>query len=184
MKWILAVLLLRLLHNISCEQSYVVTNEKLEPFEGDSETLVLFDTLKTVGRERALNGSFKFLGEMNNDDFKVSVELYSSPNGDGDFKRMAMDVPQTSICECFKKFYVQFVQPSLTQGETTNFPTVDEDTCPIPEGEYYIKNVLFNTEDWPQQVPRGILKAIITFFSAGKNVGGLTVIIKIEDRQS
>ncbi|KAH8240142.1 hypothetical protein KR032_011641, partial [Drosophila birchii] len=181
---IFILLFFSLLFINQCEQSYVVSNEKLEPFEGDSETLVIFNGLKTVGRERALNGSFKFLGEMNNDDFKVSVELYSSPNGDGDFKRMVMDVPQTSICECFKKFYVQFVQPSVKQGETTNFPLVDEDFCPIPEGDFYIKNIQFNTEDWPQQVPRGIVKAITTFFNEGKNVGGLIVVVKIADRQS
>ncbi|XP_043649472.1 uncharacterized protein LOC122617612 [Drosophila teissieri] len=184
MKWVVIIVLLQLLQKIKCEQSYEVTNERLEPFEGDSQTLVFFDSLKTVGRERALNGSFKFSGEMNNDDFKVSVELYSSPNGDGEFKRMVMDVPQTSICDCFKKFYVQFVQPSLKSGETTNFPVVDDDFCPVPEGEFYIKNVLLNTQDWPSQVPRGIVKAIITFFSAGENVGGLIVEVKIEDRQS
>ncbi|KAH8368617.1 hypothetical protein KR084_001670 [Drosophila pseudotakahashii] len=184
MKWAVIILLLHSLQIIKCEQSYEVTNERLEPFEGDSQTLVFFDKLKTVGRERALNGSFKFVGEMNNDDFKVSVELYSSPRGDGEFKRMAMDVPQTSICDCFKKFYVQFVQPSVKTGETTNFPLVDDDFCPVPEGEFYIKNVLFNTEDWPSQVPRGIVKAIITFFSGGDNVGGLIVEVKIEDRES
>ncbi|XP_017058903.1 uncharacterized protein LOC108099785 [Drosophila ficusphila] len=183
MKWLVILLILQLLQNIKCEQSYEVTNEQLDPFEGDSETLVFFDKIKTVGRERALNGSFRFAGEMNNDDFKVSVELYSSPNGDGNFKRMAMDVPQTSICECFKKFYVQFVQPSVKTGETTNFPVVDDDFCPIPEGEFYLKNILFNTEDWPSQVPRGIVKAIITFFNNDKNVGGLIVVVKIEDRQ-
>ncbi|XP_016990369.1 uncharacterized protein LOC108052492 [Drosophila rhopaloa] len=184
MKWAIIVLLLHLLHKIKCEQSYEVTNEKLEPFEGDSETLVIFDGLKTVGRERALNGTFKFLGDMNNDDFKVSVELYSSPKGDGEFKRMVMDVPQTSICECFKKFYVQFVQPSVKTGETTNFPVVDEDFCPVPQGDFYLKNIQFNTKDWPSQIPRGSVKAIITFFSDDKNVGGLIVIIKVEDRQS
>ncbi|XP_016942870.4 uncharacterized protein CheA75a [Drosophila suzukii] len=184
MKWLGIILILHLMQNIKCEQSYEVTNERLEPFEGDSQTLVFFNNLKTVGRERALNGSFKFSGEMNNEDFKVSVELYSSPRGDGEFKRMAMDVPQTSICDCFKKFYVQFVQPSVKSGETTNFPLVDDDFCPVPEGDFYIKNVLFNTEDWPSQVPRGIVKAIITFFSGGENVGGLIVEVKIEDRES
>ncbi|ALC45008.1 CheA75a [Drosophila busckii] len=182
MKWAVLILCAQLLQYIACEQSYTVQNEKLESFEGDSETLVLFDSLQTIGRERALNGSFSFLGDMDNDDFKVSVELYSSPQGDGDFKRMVFDVPQTSICECFKKFYVQFVQPSVSNGDISNFPMVDEDTCPIPKGEYYIKTLQFNTQDWPEQVPRGLVKAIITFFTGGKNVGGLIVVVKIEDR--
>ncbi|EDW19084.1 uncharacterized protein LOC6582926 [Drosophila mojavensis] len=184
MKWAIVLIVAQVVHHIAGEQAYVVSNEQLEPFEGDSETLVIFDNLKTIGRERAINGSFSFLGDMNNDDFKVSVELYSSPNNDGDFKRMVFDVPQTSICECFKKFYVQFVQPSVSDGETTNFPLVGEDTCPIPQGEYYIKSVLFNTQDWPEQVPRGMVKAIITFFTGGKNVGGFIMVVKIEDRQN
>ncbi|EDV97878.1 uncharacterized protein LOC6557832 [Drosophila grimshawi] len=184
MKLAVILLVAQLVLNTAAEQAYEVSNEQLESFEGESETLVFFDNLKTIGRERAINGSFSFAGDMDNDDFKVSVELYSSPQGDGDFKRMVFDVPQTSICECFKKFYVQFVQPSVNDGETTNFPLVDDNTCPIPQGEFYIKNVQFKTEDWPEQVPRGVVKAIITFFTGDKNVGGLIVLVKIEDRQS
>lgn len=172
--------LIRLL--LQAEQSYVVTNEMLESFDGDKETLVTFGTLRTIGKDRALNGSFAFAGEMDNSGFKVSVELWVSAKSDGDYKRMVFDVPQTNICECFQKFYVQFVQPSVKEGDITNFPLVDDSTCPIPKGDYYINNLLFNTEDWPEQVPRGLVKAIITFWSSGDNVGGLTVVVRIEDR--
>ncbi|XP_034105958.1 uncharacterized protein LOC117569056 [Drosophila albomicans] len=184
MKLTVIFLLLHLLHHIACEKSYVVTNEQLDAFEGDSESLVSFDTLRTIGEERALNGSFSFLGDMNNDDFKVSVELYSSPKSDGDYKRIVFDVPPTNICDCFKKFYVQFVQPSVREGDITNFPLVDEDSCPIPQGEFFIKKLIFNIEDWPDQVPRGLVKAIITFWNDGNNVGGLIVVVRIEDRDS
>lgn len=162
----------------------MVTNEQLEAFEGDSESLVSFDTLRTIGEERALNGSFVFKGDMDNDGFKVSVELYSSPQMDGDYKRIVFDVPPTNICDCFKKFYVQFVQPSVQQGDVTNFPLVDEDSCPIPQGDFYIKSLIFNTADWPDQVPRGLVKAIIKFWKSDENVGGLIVVVRIEDRQS
>ncbi|KAL7732928.1 hypothetical protein ACLKA6_002743 [Drosophila palustris] len=183
MKLTVVFLLLHLLHHIACEKAYVVSNEQLEAFEGDSESLVSFENLRTVGSDRALNGSFVFMGDMDNDGFKVSVELYSSPQSDGEYKRIVFDVPPTNICECFKKFYVQFVQPSVSAGDITNFPLVDEDSCPIPQGEFFIKTLIFNTQDWPDQVPRGLVKAIITFWKAGENVGGLIVVVRIEDRQ-
>jgi len=162
----------------------VVSNDALDAFEGESETLVIFDKLRTVGAENAINGSFAFTGDMDNDGWKVSCELYSSPESDGNYKRIVFDVPPTNICDFFKKFYVQFVQGSVQEGDITNFPLVDDNSCPIPQGEFFIKTLIFNTNDWPDQVPRGLVKAIVTFFKEGTSVGGLIAVVRIEDRKS
>ncbi|CAD6998592.1 unnamed protein product [Ceratitis capitata] len=120
------------------EQPYTVQNEGLEPFKGLQETCVDMSNLKTVGRQRFVNGSVIVLEDMDSDSFKFQVELFSSPQGDGQYKRLPMGVPITRICDGFKDLYTKIIQPSLIHGENTNFPHIpDEGLCPLPAGEYY-----------------------------------------------
>ncbi|XP_017476602.1 PREDICTED: uncharacterized protein LOC108366658 [Rhagoletis zephyria] len=185
--WILAlqIVLVSLINGICLgEQPYTVQNEALEPFKGIQETCVDMSNLKTVGRQRFVNGTVKFLEEMDSESFKFQVELFSSPNSDGQYKRLPMGVPITRICDGFKDLYTKIIQPSLIQGENTDFPHVpDEGLCPLPIGEFYIKTLEFNTDTWPNQIPRGTLKAVLTFFKNEVSVGGTVMKMKIEDRQ-
>ncbi|XP_037806665.1 uncharacterized protein LOC119600482 isoform X2 [Lucilia sericata] len=162
-------------------QDYVVTNDQLIPLEVEG-MIIDFSHLETIGRQHLVNGSLIILDDLDDDNFGFTVEMYTSPNGDGDYKKMAMDVPRTQVCEGFKKFYKEFVQPSFTYGENSNIPYIDDDgLCPIPAGEYYIKEIEFNTDAWPNQMPRGTLKVVVTFFKGDDVVGGLTALLKIED---
>ncbi|XP_011194476.1 uncharacterized protein LOC105219840 [Zeugodacus cucurbitae] len=181
---IITIVFVGLLGFCLAEQPYTVQNEALEPFKGLSETCVDMSNLKTVGRQRFVNGSILILQDLDSDNYKFQVELFSSPQGDGQYKRLPMGVPMTRVCDGFKDLYTKIIQPSLKQGENTNFPFIpDEGLCPLPAGEYYIKTVEFDTDTWPNQVPRGVLKAVLTFFKNDVSVGGTVMKMKIEDRQ-
>lgn len=140
--------------------------------------------LKIVGRQRLVNGTVSFTEDMSSDHYKFQVELFSSPQGDDQYKQLPTGVPRTPICEGVKDLYTKVLQPSLVEGENTNFPFVSEEgLCPIPKGEYYVKNLELKTDSWPNQVPRGLLKARLTFFKDEVNVGGSSLIMRIEDRE-
>lgn len=159
-----------------------MTNDAITPMDGESETLLVFSSLEIIGRERYVNGSLTILDDLDDENFGFTVEMYTSPNGDGNYKKMAMDVPRTQVCEGFKKFYKEFVQPSFVYGENCNIPVIGDDgLCPIPAGEYYLKNIEFNTDAWPNQMPRGTLKVVVTFYKGDSTIGGMTALLKIED---
>ncbi|GBP09449.1 hypothetical protein EVAR_72012_1 [Eumeta japonica] len=52
--------------------------------EGESETLV-FNNLEN-GRERYFNGSLTILEDLDDEDVGFTVEMHTSPNGDGNYK--------------------------------------------------------------------------------------------------
>ncbi|XP_017493439.1 PREDICTED: uncharacterized protein LOC108381537 [Rhagoletis zephyria] len=165
------------------ERSYTVKNEGVEHFNGFKETKFHMSEIKLIGRQRLLNGTITFDEDMASDHYKVQVELFSSPQGDDQFKRLPMGVPRTTICEGIKGYYGQVLQPSFIQGKITNFPVVTQaGLCPIPKGEYYIKNLEFDTESWPNQIPRGIIKGVLTIFKDELNVGGGAFYLRVEDR--
>ncbi|XP_004520305.1 uncharacterized protein LOC101462374 [Ceratitis capitata] len=166
------------------EQPYTVKNEGFEHFDGMKETAFQLGEMKIIGRQRYINGTVKFVEDMASDHFKFQIELFSSPQGDDQFKRLPMGVPRTTICEGLKDLYTKVLQPSFVEGENTNFPFVPEEgLCPIPKGEYYIKNLEFDTDSWPNQIPRGLLKAQLTFFKDELNVGGGALLMRVEDRE-
>ncbi|XP_014085771.1 uncharacterized protein [Bactrocera oleae] len=169
---------------VKAEQPYTVKNERLEYFKGLKETFVDMSDLKVVGRQRFINGSVTFGEDMFSEHYKFQVEIFSSPQSDGQYKQLPMGVPRTPVCEGIKDLYTKLLQPSLVEGENTNFPFVPEEgLCPLPKGDYYVKNLDMNTDSWPNQIPRGLLKAKLTFFKDEINVGGIFVIIRVEDRE-
>ncbi|XP_036333594.1 uncharacterized protein LOC118744577 [Rhagoletis pomonella] len=169
---------------LRAEQTYTVKNERFESFNGMKETVFHMSELKLIGRQRLINGTVTFDDDMASDHYKAQIELFSSPQGDDQYKKLPMGVPRTPICEAMKDLYTKILQPSLIEGENTNFPFIPEEgLCPIPKGEYYIKNVELNIDSWPNQAPRGIIKAVLTLFKDEINVGGGTLYIRIEDRE-
>ncbi|CAD7006715.1 unnamed protein product [Ceratitis capitata] len=140
--------------------------------------------MKIIGRQRYINGTIKFTEDMASDHFSFQIELYSCPQGEKNFKLLPMGVPRTPICEGLKELFPKVLQASFIEGENTNFPFVpDEGLCPIPMGEYYIKNLEFDTDSWPNHIIRGLLKAKLTFFKDAINVGGGALIMRVEDRE-
>ncbi|XP_014085773.1 uncharacterized protein [Bactrocera oleae] len=166
------------------EQTYMVTNDRFEHYDGLQKTLFYADNMKVTGRQRSINGTMKFLEDMGNEQFMISVEMFSAQHGDDKLRPLPMGVPRIRICDGLKTYFVQIVQPSLVQGENTDFPNIPEEgLCPLPKGEYYFKNLILNSDTWPTQVPRGILKTKMTFFKDRINVGAWSLQMKVEDRK-
>ncbi|XP_050327016.1 uncharacterized protein LOC126757280 [Bactrocera neohumeralis] len=166
------------------EQPYTVKNERLEPFKGLKETAFDLSDLKIVGRQRYINGSVTLAEDMSSEHYKFQIEIFSSPQGDGQYKQLPMGVPRTPVCEGVKELYTKLLEPSLVEGKNTDFPHVPEDgLCPLPKGQYFVKDLDMKTDTWPNQIPRGLLKAKLTFFKDEVDVGGSYVIIRVEDRQ-
>ncbi|XP_018798913.1 PREDICTED: uncharacterized protein LOC108975098 [Bactrocera latifrons] len=165
------------------EQTYVVTNELFEHYDGLTKTLFYADNMKIIGRQRNINGTMRFLEDMSDEQFMLSVEMFSAQHGDDRLKPLP-SVPRIRICEGLKTYFRKVVQPSFVHGENTDFPYIPEEgLCPLPKGEYYFKNLILNTDPWPTQVPRGILKTKMTFFKNGVNVGAWSLQMKLEDRE-
>ncbi|XP_039953680.1 uncharacterized protein LOC120770346 [Bactrocera tryoni] len=165
------------------EQTYVVTNELFQHYDGLTKTLFYADNMKIIGRQRSINGTMRFLEDMSDEQFTLSVEMFSAQHGDDRFKPL-VSYPSIHICEGLKDYFRTYVQPSLIYGENTDFPYIPKKgVCPLPKGEYYFKNLILNTNSWPTQVPRGILKTKMTFFKNGIDVGAWSLQMKLEDRQ-
>lgn len=161
-----------------------MTNERFEHYDGLQKTIFYGDNMKVIGRQRSINGTMKFLEDMGNDRFKLQVEIFSAQHGDDHLKLLPMGVPPIAFCEGIKTYFAQMLQPSLVQGENTNFPYIPEEgLCPLPKGEYYFKDLILKTDTWPSQVPRGILKSKMTFYKDGINIGAWSLLMKVEDRK-
>ncbi|XP_004520348.1 uncharacterized protein LOC101455210 [Ceratitis capitata] len=166
------------------QSTYVVTNERFEHYPGLRETIFSLAEMKVIGRQRYINGTMKIGEDMASDQFKFQIELYSAPNGDDQFKLLPMGIARTAICEGLKTYFAQILQPSLIHGENTNFPYVPEEgLCPIPKGEYFMRNLLFDTSTWPNQIPRGLLKAKMLIFKNELNVGAGALVMRVEDSE-
>ncbi|XP_017486208.1 PREDICTED: uncharacterized protein LOC108374723 [Rhagoletis zephyria] len=179
-----AIVILCSLSGLSkAEQPYNVKNEASECLKGLRETLYECD-FKLVGRQRLLNGTFSINDDIASDHYTFQVDLFSSPLGDGQYKLLPMGVPRLGVCEGMRDLYTKVVQPSLIEGENTNFPFIPEEgLCPIPKGKYFIKNMKFDTDSWPNQIPRGLLKAVLTIFKDGVDVGRGALYMRVVDRE-
>ncbi|XP_049308517.1 uncharacterized protein LOC125777482 [Bactrocera dorsalis] len=165
------------------EQSYMVTNEFFEHYDGQTQTLFYADNMKIIGRQRSINGTMRFLEDMSDEHFMLSVEMFTAQHGESRLKPLP-SVERIRICEGLKTYFREKVQPSLVYGENTDFPYIPEEgLCPLPKGEYYFKNVIQNINPWPTEVPRGILKTKMTFFKDGVNIGAWSLQMKLEDRE-
>ncbi|XP_014085774.2 uncharacterized protein [Bactrocera oleae] len=166
------------------DQTYTVTSERFEHYDGLQETLFYAGNAKIIGRQRSLNGTLKFLEDMDNEQFMISVEIFSAQQGDDNLKLLPLGVPRIPICDGFKTYFARVIQPSFIHGENTDFPYIPEDgLCPVPKGEYYFKNISLNTDTWPTHVPLGTIKAKMNFFKDGINVGGGSLQMKVEERK-
>ncbi|XP_039953679.1 uncharacterized protein LOC120770345 [Bactrocera tryoni] len=166
------------------EQSYMVKNDHFEHYDGEQETLFSADNARVIGRQRTLNGTLKFLEDMDNEHFMMSVEIFYSKPGDDNYKLLPMGVPRMPLCEGLKNYFAKVAQPSFVHGENTDFPYIPEEgLCPLPKKEYYFKNLTVKTDTWPTQIPRGNIKAKITFFKDGVDIGAGSLVMKVEDRE-
>lgn len=144
--------------------------ETLECLAGDEETLVLFD-LKLIGRERRLNGTIRFLIDLD-DSVDSNGELWTFKNGDWVKSNLKQ---QGKSCRIFNTFVIHYFQDAL---QKTEFP---DPPCPLSKGEYPIRNLKLNGDSWPPYLGRGLTKVKFTFHKNGKMVGGIIFSMNLID---
>nr|XP_016938614.1 uncharacterized protein LOC108016468 [Drosophila suzukii] len=136
--------------------------------------------VRFLGRERRLNGSVIISEDLDSKRFTMSAETYSDVSGGGDYKLMPFSMPQQSVCQAAKNYGIYF-RATLKYGVNTDIP-FESNPCPIPKGNYYMKNASIETDDWPYIMPRGYFKGVAKFKKDNKVVGTQEVVIFIEDR--
>ncbi|XP_041447800.1 uncharacterized protein LOC111081534 [Drosophila obscura] len=171
------VALLEVCQTVSAwEQSYYLTNIATNNFPGR----VVVTDLKIVGRDRRLNGTLTFLEDLY-DHHKFTLELYSS-SGIGVYKPLPMEVTARSFCAVIRTYYHKYIKNSLQTGVNTSFDFKDGNLFMVPNGTYWIKDVLFNTKDWAAILPRGLMKAKLDILDNNDQVGGVEIIVDIKDK--
>ncbi|XP_018798916.1 PREDICTED: uncharacterized protein LOC108975099 [Bactrocera latifrons] len=166
------------------EQSYTVISERFEHYDGVQETLFYANNARVIGRQRTLNGTLKFLVDMDNEHFMMSVEIFHSQPGDDNYKLIPIGITRMPLCDGFKTYFAKVAEPSFVHGENTDFPYIPEEgLCPLPKGEYYFKNLTLKIDTWPTHIPKGNIKAKMTFFKDAVNIGAGALIMKVKDRE-
>lgn len=148
---------------------------------GGPDSYIDFRNLKIVGRDGLLNGTINIIEPLDDEACSMEMELASSPTGDGNFKTLPFGYKKSDCCQMFKKIYPVYVQPSLV--DKSDMPHVEEDEglCPFPAGEYWFKDVKLDTESWPKQVPRGIVRIRFYMYKNDVKTHTTTLMARIDD---
>ncbi|XP_017007343.2 uncharacterized protein [Drosophila takahashii] len=146
-----------------------------------SNASAVWDLSKTrlIGRERMLNGTATLREDMTDEHWSFSVELYSDPTGEGNYKLLPFGIQQIPACKGYKQ-YRRYFTKHAKYGEQTDFP-LHLDVCPIPKGTYFLKNITLSGEDYPPFVHRGYLLGNGTLYYDGINAGYYTIVVHLED---
>ncbi|KAH8307202.1 hypothetical protein KR044_007528, partial [Drosophila immigrans] len=136
---------------------------------------------RVVGREASFNGTFTVLEELNNDS-EMKIELLSDTLRNGEWKPMVIKLPAAGVCSTIKKYFDTFIKNSFITGQHTNFDFQNGDLCPIPKGEFWLKNVVFNTENWLDIMPTGFIKAQLTMSKDNIFGGSLAFVIDVQSK--
>ncbi|KAM8714213.1 hypothetical protein ACLKA7_014365 [Drosophila subpalustris] len=140
----------------------------------EQETIIDFGDVRIMGRERSLNGTVHITQDMDADNFQMSVDFQTDPLRNGEWRKIVFSVPLMNICEAMRLYIGSYGKSTLRLGENTNLP-FDGQQCPLPKGTYYIREMLMNTDTWPEIMPIGNLKSNFRFFKQGKAIGGVSV---------
>lgn len=170
---LLAVFIICRFISANCKQSYILTQVDVINYPGQA----IGPNLRLVGRDRSINGTFAVLQNLN-DDTLVKVEFLTDSTGTGDYKPMAYTLPAMGICHTFKSYYKKYLQ---FLDQKTDFNFEEGEVCPIPKGNYNIKDINIDATEWPSVVPRGNLKGKITLTKRQKFVGGFDIIVNISN---
>ncbi|XP_034650765.1 uncharacterized protein LOC117890176 [Drosophila subobscura] len=154
--------------------NYDVKFESLQNLKGEEKTLVEFN-FRLIGRDRRINGSFIFHVDLD-EQYDVWVDLATFKNGEWIPVNLKV---RTKPCDFFKnvvgKYYISILKDS-------NFPT--DGVCPVPKGDYYAKNGVMSTDNWPAFTIKGLNKCSFTFMKDGKLVGGFEVVMNLFERNT
>ncbi|KAH8282047.1 hypothetical protein KR054_005025 [Drosophila jambulina] len=135
--------------------------------------------VRLLGRDRRLNGSIIFQEDIGNN-FYISGETYIDATGSGVYKPGPFSVSRIPYCQ-FVDNYWKYVAASMVYGKNTDCPFMNH-TCPILKGECYVKDVIINSDEWPQVMPRGYFKSFGRIEKGDEVVGTTEIVISFKDR--
>ncbi|XP_017091691.2 uncharacterized protein CheA84a [Drosophila bipectinata] len=139
------------------------------------------DNVRLLGREHRMNGSAALLDDMSNEFYTFSAECYHDADGSGNYKRMPFFVTKEPICKVMKTM-LEYLEPSVVVGVNTDFP-INDIPCPVPKGQYWIKDIELNTDNWPTITPRGYFRGIGYIYKNGLTLAGtVEIVCEIKDR--
>ncbi|XP_055919976.1 uncharacterized protein LOC129951705 [Eupeodes corollae] len=167
-----------------CTRDYDFEFERIEAIKGEEQTLVDYSAVRLTrpgrGEKYVVNGNMIYPQDLGEDVMHMVKTTYS-PGGTSQFRAHPYTVQQSTICEFFKTFYRKYGQPWI-EGHT-DFPIIPEEgICPLPKGNYYLKDLLLDEDLLPDHAPKGLWKLEQIFQKDGKCVGGLAMFARITNK--
>ncbi|KAH8237555.1 hypothetical protein KR038_009190, partial [Drosophila bunnanda] len=145
---------------------YDVHLESFVKIEGDTETLIEYNC-RIIGRQHLLNCTIVNHVDMD-DTFEVAGNLETFVNGE--WKDLPMR-GRFGVCAFMNGIYVRYWQQSF---KDSNMPK-DKDVCPFKKGEYYLRNVELQTDNWAGYVRRGKSRLKFIYLNNNVTIGGFEV---------
>ncbi|EAT43654.1 AAEL004928-PA [Aedes aegypti] len=111
-----------------------------------------------------LNGTL-FISKDMDDQFEFRISVAYSRIGNNQFVEYPMKTAQEKVCNVLNGSYRDYQH---LWADTTNFPqlTDEERYCPLPRGEYWIKNYAPVASWVPPMVPEGLWRMTLDILSA------------------
>ncbi|XP_034102028.1 uncharacterized protein LOC117566595 [Drosophila albomicans] len=172
------IVLLTSLATCWASKLYSVEIILFEALEVEGEPIIDFTDIRLMGRERALNGTVRINEDMDATNFQMSVDFQTDPLRNGEWRNMIFSVPQMNICRAMRMYIGTYGKSTLQRSQHTNLP-FDGKHCPLPKGTYYIKDLLMNSDTWPEIMPIGYLNGNFRFLKRGKLIGGVKCLTEI-----
>ncbi|XP_055840051.1 uncharacterized protein LOC129907731 [Episyrphus balteatus] len=160
---------------------YVIHFDRIENIKGENEDLVNFTDWEIEGRgsNYLVNGNFTFETDMD-DLITHELKFEISPFRNNAF--MVNSIHRNSVCDYYKKNYKEFAE-KIMMGHT-NFPEIPPGgLCPIPKGNYYIKDAVLDEKDLPKILARGLWRINKKFFKGKKCIGGVTIYADVKNKE-
>ncbi|KAH8385359.1 hypothetical protein KR200_003216, partial [Drosophila serrata] len=155
------------------DAAYDLRIERLNKVEGDPETLIEFNW-RVIGREHLLNGTI-----VNHVDFDDTFEIVASVEAfmNGEWKPLAIN-GRFGICAFFDSLYPKYF---LSSFKDSNMPK-SRGTCPFKKGEYYMRNIYMQTENWAAYARMGRNKMKFIIMKNNITYGGFIGVAILKDR--
>ncbi|KAH8232680.1 hypothetical protein KR032_011427, partial [Drosophila birchii] len=151
------------------EQTVENRLESVTGIPGEEETLVVIK-VRPAGREHFFNGTLSILTDFD------ECAIHTYPLRNGEWTQSYLNARSTP-CDLYTNYLYKYYFP--TNADTNLQP--GGDNC-FGKGEYYFRNILLSTENWPTLLYRGIIKVIIKCYCKGKSVGGMEIICTVKDK--
>ncbi|XP_062536583.1 uncharacterized protein LOC134205360 [Armigeres subalbatus] len=158
--------------------AFDVMFEKIEQINGSDTVSVKQMRVRKFNRTISVLDGIMDLKVLADDNYEITIKAAYSSKGNNQFNQYPMKIAPTKICEFVNNDYSEYY-PFFE--ESTNFPKVGE--CPIEPQEFYVKNMVLNSNTFPPYLPKGLWRlSIIVQTVGGENIlSWIHVYFKLED---